>query len=432
MYALGKIVGGLLGMMIAGPVGVLIGVLIGHRFDKRRRRRDLAERYSGHGEAVAAAVSALGAKLAKIDGRVSEAEVRAFRRIFHIPQSEVPRIAELWREAALTPAGYEPYARHLAQMFVGRPDMLRRIFAGLREVVAADGSIGPAQRWALEDVARIFGLGPGWETIRDLEPVELGGAELSAESLSAAYSDLFDNRAADENRQVFQSDAGAPRADLAAILSRPGARDLVAACVFASIALAVVLSGAADGLFPQSGLVLAGSAGALAAWAARALLSRPRPLPEAAEKAASEAGVASSEVASTVEETRAKRDRILTASGLLDPAVRRRIEAICRYADLIVDGLLKDPADVARSRPFLLHYLDATSEVVQRFADLRGRQGAEAQFGPVMDKMGPLLADIEGLFRAHYEHGLKGEALELDVSIDSLQRMIRSEGRNVR
>ena len=74
-----------------------------------------------------------------------------------------------------------------------------------------------------------------------------------------------------------------------------------------------------------------------------------------------------------------------------------------------------------------MHYLDATHDVVRRFADLRTRGADGERFDPVFEKLRPLLADLETLFRKHYERGLADEALELDVSIESLQRMVRSE-----
>ena len=50
----GKIIGGLLGLFFAGPLGAMIGFCIGYRFDKKRRRRTVAVNYAGKGEAVVA------------------------------------------------------------------------------------------------------------------------------------------------------------------------------------------------------------------------------------------------------------------------------------------------------------------------------------------------------------------------------------------
>ncbi len=49
----------------------------------------MATRYAGRSEPVAAAVAALGAKLAKSDGQITTLEILAFRRIFNVAQEDV-------------------------------------------------------------------------------------------------------------------------------------------------------------------------------------------------------------------------------------------------------------------------------------------------------------------------------------------------------
>ncbi len=171
----GKAIGGLLGLACGGPIGGLIGLWIGSKFDKKRQRRAVATRYAGRSEpvaaAVAAAVTALGAKLAKSDGQITTVEILAFRRIFNVAQDDVARISGLWRSAGGTVAGYEPYARHLSQLFKTQPKMLSRIMANLKIVAEADGAIAQAERWILDDIAEIFGLGRHWEVDAAIEGV---------------------------------------------------------------------------------------------------------------------------------------------------------------------------------------------------------------------------------------------------------------------
>ena len=42
---------------------------------------------------------ALGAKIAKVDGAVTEREVKAFREVFHIPPDELPNVAYVFNLA---------------------------------------------------------------------------------------------------------------------------------------------------------------------------------------------------------------------------------------------------------------------------------------------------------------------------------------------
>ena len=63
------------------------------------------------------AVIALGAKLAKADGRVAREEVAAFRRIFKIPRTEERHAAHVFDLARRDVAGFDLWARRIASMF---------------------------------------------------------------------------------------------------------------------------------------------------------------------------------------------------------------------------------------------------------------------------------------------------------------------------
>ncbi len=79
---LGKIVGGLLGLSSARWYLVLLGVLAGHQFD-----RGFANRSRHAGVAIdrpfVGLLFALLGQVAKADGQVSEAEIRAARKLMH-------------------------------------------------------------------------------------------------------------------------------------------------------------------------------------------------------------------------------------------------------------------------------------------------------------------------------------------------------------
>jgi DnaJ like chaperone protein len=83
----GKVLGGAFGFLLAGPLGALIGVALGHNFDKglSGRLRDYLE--PGAQERVQTAFftslfSVMG-HIAKADGRVSENEVELARSVMH-------------------------------------------------------------------------------------------------------------------------------------------------------------------------------------------------------------------------------------------------------------------------------------------------------------------------------------------------------------
>ncbi|HSF93712.1 MAG TPA: molecular chaperone DjiA [Thermohalobaculum sp.] len=106
----------------------------------------------------AIAVIALGAKMAKADGRVTRDEVAAFRRVFAIPPEEEASAARLYNLARTEVAGFEFYAARIARMFRGRRRVLEDLLEGLVYIAAADGAYHPGEAAFLGEVARIFGV----------------------------------------------------------------------------------------------------------------------------------------------------------------------------------------------------------------------------------------------------------------------------------
>ncbi len=104
------------------------------------------------------AVIALGAKLAKADGRVTRDEVRAFRAIFKIPAHAEKNAARLFDLAREDVAGYEFYARRIARMFRRDNAILSNLLEALFQIAVADGGYDPAEDAFLRRVSEIFGL----------------------------------------------------------------------------------------------------------------------------------------------------------------------------------------------------------------------------------------------------------------------------------
>lgn len=103
-------------------------------------------------------VIALGAKLAKADGRVTRNEVATFRAIFAIPPGEEGHAARVFDLARQDVAGFDAYARKIAALFPPGDPVLRDLLEGLFRVATADGDFDPREEAFLAEVARIFGL----------------------------------------------------------------------------------------------------------------------------------------------------------------------------------------------------------------------------------------------------------------------------------
>ena len=101
---------------------------------------------------------ALGAKMAKADGIVTGEEVKAFKQVFHVPQSELAAVARVFNLAKQDVAGYDSYARQIARLFHARAATLENVMDGLFHIAKADGTLHPAELIYLENVAQHFGF----------------------------------------------------------------------------------------------------------------------------------------------------------------------------------------------------------------------------------------------------------------------------------
>src|SRR5215468_5246371 len=103
-------------------------------------------------------VIALGAKLARADGEVSESEVAAFREFFQVPPGEERNVERFFNLAKRDVAGFEVYAKQVAALFPDAPEILENVLEGLFSIAKADGRVDAAEADYLARVARLFGL----------------------------------------------------------------------------------------------------------------------------------------------------------------------------------------------------------------------------------------------------------------------------------
>lgn len=106
-------------------------------------------------------VIALGAKMARVDGDVSEPEVAAFRAFFQVPPGEEANVQRFFDLAKRDAGGFETYARQVAALFPDAPEILENVIEGLFSIAQADGEIDAREADYLAKVARLFGLESG-------------------------------------------------------------------------------------------------------------------------------------------------------------------------------------------------------------------------------------------------------------------------------
>ncbi|GAB1269610.1 co-chaperone DjlA [Aurantivibrio infirmus] len=159
---LGKLIGGILGYLIYGPITAIVGLFVGHMFDKgyaliKMGGAPVQQVQKQFFESVFILIG----YLAKADGRVSEAEVKQTEHFME----QMRLNAEHKREAIrLFKLGAEPNFNpdEVIQKFrlsCGRfPNLVQLLLVHLINVALADGRFDPAEESVLKKVAQGLGL----------------------------------------------------------------------------------------------------------------------------------------------------------------------------------------------------------------------------------------------------------------------------------
>lgn len=164
----GKIIGGIFGSMLFGPLGAVLGVAIGHSFDNKKRYSEANDSGMYREEGMrnvnqnrqmtffVAAFSLLG-KLAAADGKVSECERDITERFiteelrFH-PQDRDFAL-RIFDTAASSSESFERFAEQFADCFRGETQMLDLMMDILVRVACADGVLDAREEQFIAKVA---------------------------------------------------------------------------------------------------------------------------------------------------------------------------------------------------------------------------------------------------------------------------------------
>lgn len=179
----GKAAGGAAGLAFLGPVGALIGTLLGHQFDRglseeldEPRPRRLAYPFR---ETLLEATFSMMGYFAALDGKVSTAEKRVARAILVELDLGNVREREAWRafdRGAAADFAPERQLRRLVEVTRGRRQLLNAFLDMQLRVALADGGISGNTRVALRRICKTLGF----------SAVELAQAEAMARLRSGA------------------------------------------------------------------------------------------------------------------------------------------------------------------------------------------------------------------------------------------------------
>jgi DnaJ like chaperone protein len=126
----------------------------------------------GEDPAFTTAVTALGAKLAKADGRADAGEFDAFAEVFRPEEGSDRNIQRLYELARQTTLGYESYAIRLRKRYGRCPQLLEDVLDGLFHIAKSDGALTSEELGYLRNVSELLGQSP--LTFRRLRATHLG------------------------------------------------------------------------------------------------------------------------------------------------------------------------------------------------------------------------------------------------------------------
>ena len=162
---IGKFIGALCGWSLGGPIGMFLGILIGHTFDSGLREQFAPNPAREKAQKVFFDVTfqIIGC-LAKSDGRVNEQEIREARKMMQEMGLSSEQMISAMRQFN---AGKDPNFNLALALdsfnthFQGQWP-LRKLFIEMLLVAAyADGKIQPQERQLLNDVAEELGYSQG-------------------------------------------------------------------------------------------------------------------------------------------------------------------------------------------------------------------------------------------------------------------------------
>ena len=172
MQWIGKAVGGLLGMLAGGPVGAVVGVMLGHQFDAHSGPEVV--RRPGVGSGAGASPTQIGVRffsttfqvmvhVAKSDGRVSEQEIQAARAVMselRLQPAQVQVAIACFTEGKAPQFALNSALNALYAGCAGRPDLMRAFVEIQMRAALMGNDLQTAARGVLQNIANRLGLGP--------------------------------------------------------------------------------------------------------------------------------------------------------------------------------------------------------------------------------------------------------------------------------
>ena len=154
----GSLIGGMIGLSLGGPFGMLLGSVIGGKISRTRSSSGNFAAFAQPQQVFALSLIVLSAKLSKADGQVSKEELIAIKDKLKIPENEIDNVGKIFNKAKEESSGYEPYAQQIAQIYKNNLIVLEEVINILFYIAEADGNTSQSELNMIQHIAQIFGL----------------------------------------------------------------------------------------------------------------------------------------------------------------------------------------------------------------------------------------------------------------------------------
>ena len=154
----GSLIGGMVGLSLGGPFGMLLGSVIGGKISRARSGTGNFRAFAQPQQVFALSLIVLSAKLSKADGQVSKEELVAVKDKLKIPENEIDKVGKIFNKAKEESTGYEPYAQQIAQIYRNNLNVLEEVINVLFYIAEADGNVSQSELNMIKHIAQIFGL----------------------------------------------------------------------------------------------------------------------------------------------------------------------------------------------------------------------------------------------------------------------------------
>ena len=154
----GKIIGGTTGFALGGPLGAIIGMMIGGSFDRSARKFSSSNQISQQQKqnVFALCIIVLSAKIAKADGQVTKEEIYTFKEKFNIQAEEMSEVSKIFNEAKKSSFGFKNIADQVGNLFSDNKVLLEQLLNNLFYIAEADGLTSVNELEVLRSISQSF------------------------------------------------------------------------------------------------------------------------------------------------------------------------------------------------------------------------------------------------------------------------------------